>query len=168
MDMTNSFFQTHVHLDDVHLTAVTTHFRLYEWLAMPMGLRNSPAIHQQCITAALHELLGHICHIYLDNIIIWSNTVAEHTKHVWMVLEALQKAKLYCNLKNCKFYLLELEFLGHHISHQGIEASSSKVDKILNWPVLRNTTEVCSFWVWYGISLSISLNLRTTLLFLHP
>jgi hypothetical protein len=46
LDMTNSFFQTKVHPDDVHLTAVTTLFGLYEWLAMPMGLRNSLPIHQ--------------------------------------------------------------------------------------------------------------------------
>ena len=46
LDMTNSFFQTRVHPNDIHLTAVTTPFGLYEWLAMPMGLRNSPPIHQ--------------------------------------------------------------------------------------------------------------------------
>ena len=45
MDMTNSFFQTCIHPDDVHLTAVTMPLGLYEWLAMLMGLRNSPAIH---------------------------------------------------------------------------------------------------------------------------
>jgi hypothetical protein len=44
--MTNSFFQTRVHPDDVHLTVVTMLFGLYEWLAMPMGLHNSPAIHR--------------------------------------------------------------------------------------------------------------------------
>ena len=38
IDMTNSFFQTWVHPDDVHLTAVTTPLGLYKWLAMPMGL----------------------------------------------------------------------------------------------------------------------------------
>ena len=42
MDMTNSFFQTCVHPNDIHLTAMTTPFGLYEWLAMPMGLKNSP------------------------------------------------------------------------------------------------------------------------------
>ena len=47
LDMTNSFFQTRVHPDDVHLTAVTTPFGLYEWLAMPMGLQNSLPIHQR-------------------------------------------------------------------------------------------------------------------------
>ena len=46
LDMTNSFFQMHVHPDDIHLTAVTTPFSLHEWLVMPMGLHNSPPIHQ--------------------------------------------------------------------------------------------------------------------------
>jgi len=105
--------------------------------------------------AALQEFLGKICHIYLDNIVICSNTVEQHTKHVKMVLAALRKAKLYCNPKKCHFYLLELEFLGHHISARGIKANTSKVDKILNWPVPTNTTEVRSFlWLvryilWY-------------------
>jgi len=69
LDMTNSFFQTRVHPDDVHLTAVTTPFGLYKWLAMPMGLHNSLPIHQRHIASALRELIGKICHIYLDNII---------------------------------------------------------------------------------------------------
>jgi hypothetical protein len=89
MDMTNSFFQTCVHPDDIHLTAVTTPLGLYEWLAMPMGPHNSPAIHQRCMTAALWELLGKICHIYLDDIVIWSNDVVEHTKHIALVMAAL-------------------------------------------------------------------------------
>src|ERR1700691_5304689 len=108
--MTNSFFQTRVHPDDVHLTAGTTLFGLYKWLAMPMGLRNSPPIHQRRMTLALRELLGKICHIYLDDIIIWSDTIEQHTKHIRMVLTALREAKLYCNPKKCHFYLLEMDF----------------------------------------------------------
>jgi hypothetical protein len=47
---------------------------------MPMGLKNSPAIHQRRVTKALGPLIGKICHIYLDDIAIWSNTVEEHEK----------------------------------------------------------------------------------------
>ena len=143
--MPNLFFQTWVHPDDIHLTAVTTPFGLYEWLAMPMGLRNSPPIHQRRMIATLRELLGKICDIYLDDIVIWSDTVEQHTHHIRLVLEALRKAKLYCNPKKCHFYLLELDYLGHHISARGIEANSSKVDKILDWPVPQNTTDIRSF-----------------------
>jgi hypothetical protein len=145
LDMTNSFFQTRVHPDDVHLTAVSTPWGLYEWLAMPMGLRNAPPIHQRRVTAALRKYIGKICHVYLDDIIIWSENVAEHTEHIRLVLQAMRDARLYFNPKKCEFYLLEVDFLGHHISQRGVEANSSKVDKILHWPTPKNTTDVRSF-----------------------
>jgi hypothetical protein len=121
-----------MHPDDIHLTAVMTPLGLYKWLAMPMGLRNAPPIHQWQMMAALCKYIGKICHIDMDDIMIRSDSVAEH-------------AHLYCNPKKCEFFLLELDFLGHHISARGVEANSSKVDKILNWPVPKNTTNVHSF-----------------------
>jgi hypothetical protein len=136
LNMTNSFFQTHVRPDNMHLTVVTTPFSLYKWLAMPMSLQNLPPIHQCCMTPALQELLRKICHIYLDNIIIWSDSVKQHTEHIWLALNALWKTKLYYNPRKCHFYLLELNFLGHHILACGIEANTSKVDKILHLPIL--------------------------------
>jgi hypothetical protein len=145
MDMTNSFFQTRMHPDDIHLTVVTTPFGLYEWLVMPMGLRNSPPIHQHRMTATLREHIGKICRIYLDDIIIWSDNVKQHTKHIRLVLSSLRKASLFCNPKKCNFYQLDVNFLGHRISARGVEVQSSKVDKILHWPTPKNATETRSF-----------------------
>ena len=145
MDMINSFFQTCVHPNYVHLTAMTTPFRLYEWLAMSMGLKNSPPIHQHCMVAALQHLIGKICHVYLDDIIIWSDSVVEHTKHIDLVMKALAVAKPHLNPAKWAFYLLEVDFLGHHISARGMEPNSSKVKFFLNWPVPKNATDVCAF-----------------------
>jgi hypothetical protein len=103
MDMNNSFSQTRVHPDDVHLTAVTTPKGLYEWLAMLMGLRKVPVIHQRRVGAALKLYIGKFCHIHWDNIVIWSASVEEHRRHVRLILEALKEAKLYCNTKKCEF-----------------------------------------------------------------
>jgi hypothetical protein len=97
------------------------------------------------VTAALRPFLGIFAHIYLDDIIIWSNSLEEHTTHIKLVMDALRKARLYCNAKKSKFYLTELVFLGHRISQQGIEACSSKVDKILSWPTPKSATDVRSF-----------------------
>ena len=52
---------------------------------------------------------------------------------------------LYLNPKKCRFYQMEINFLGHHISSRGIEANSSKVDKILKWLVPKSATNVRSF-----------------------
>jgi hypothetical protein len=145
LDMTDSFFHTKMDPDSIHLTAVTTPLGLYEWLVMPQGLRNAPPVHQRRVTVALRPFLGIFAHIYLDDIIIWSNSLEEHTAHIKLVMDTLWKARLYYNSKKSKFYLTELVFLGHRISQQGIEACSSKVDKILNWPTPKNATDVRSF-----------------------
>jgi hypothetical protein len=99
LDMTDSFFHTKMDPDSIHLTAVTTPLGLYEWLVMPQGLRNALPVHQRRVTAALRPFLGIFAHIYLDDIIIWSNSLEEHTAHIKLVMDTLRKARLYCNSK---------------------------------------------------------------------
>lgn len=125
--MTDSFFHTCMHKDSIKLCAVHTPLGLYEWTVMPQGLRNAPACHQQRDTQALREYIGKFCYIYVDDIVIWSNSEEEHSEHVRLILEALRKNKFYMNPKKCKFFLSELDFLGHHISQRGVEVQSSKV-----------------------------------------
>ena len=78
LDMMNSFFQTHMHPDNVNLTAVNTPWGLYEWVVMPMGIKNTPAIHQHRITLVLCPHIGRICHVYMDDITIWSQNLDKH------------------------------------------------------------------------------------------
>ena len=145
IDMTNSFFQTRMKPEDVHITAVSTPFGLYEWTVMPMGLRNAPSIHQRRVTHALRGLLGRICHIYLDDIIIWSTDLKTHITYSRQVFEALRRAKLYINPRKTKLFCKEVNFLGHHISENGIEADGTKVDKVVSWPIPKSATQARSF-----------------------
>jgi len=143
--MMNSFFQTCMHPDHVHLTAVNTPLGLYEWLVMPMGLKNVPAIHQCHVTCTLRGLIRKICHIYLDDIVIWSKTLEDHENNVRLVLKALQDAQLYVNPDKTNLFTLEIDFLGHHISARGIEADCKKADHIVNWPIPKFATDARSF-----------------------
>lgn len=145
IDMTNSFFQTKVHPDDMKFLAVHTPWGLYEWTVMPMGVRNAPAAHQRRMSVALRHLIGKICHVYLDDIIIWSQTVEEHERNVRMVLEALRGAHLFCSPKKTSLFNMEIDFLGHHISARGVEPDKSKIARILDWPVPRRANDVRSF-----------------------
>ena len=76
---------------------------------------------------------------------IWSDDLEEHEKHVDLIMLALRQSHLYLNGKKCKFFLTELDFLGHHISARGIEPQSSKCDKIMKWPTPQSATDVRSF-----------------------
>jgi RNase P subunit RPR2 len=64
---------------------------------------------------------------------------------VALVLEALRKAELYCSLKKSCLFATEIDFLGHHISAKGIEASTEKVERILNWPRPKSAKQVRQF-----------------------
>ena len=134
-----------MHPDDVKLTAVNTPWGLYEWVVMPMGIRNAPAIHQRHVTVALCQWIGRICHVYLDDIVIWSQNINDHKRNVETILGALKRNKLYCNPKKTKLFCTEIRFLGHHISQQGIEADEGKADCIIHWPTPSSAKQVRSF-----------------------
>ena len=134
-----------MHPDDIPLTAVNTPWGLYKWLMMPMGIKNAPAIHQCQVSTALQPFIGKICHVYLDNIVIWSDNLEDHTGNVQRILQTLEDAKLYCNPKRTKLFCMEIHFLGHRISSRGIEADGGKADQIRNWPTPRSATDVHSF-----------------------
>jgi Reverse transcriptase (RNA-dependent DNA polymerase) len=102
--------------EHIHLMAVSTPFGLYEWTVMPMGLRNTPSIYQRRVMHTLCRLLGHICHIYLDDIIIWSTDLETQITYSRQVLEALRQAKLYINPLKMKLLCQEVTFFGHWIS----------------------------------------------------
>jgi hypothetical protein len=141
IDLKDSYFQTRMHPDDIHKTAVSTPRGLYEWTVMPMGLRNAPAIQQRRLESALRELLHDICHCFLDDIVGWSGSLSNHVQNVHKILLALRKAGVFINPEKTKLFATEIEFLGHRISDHGIEACEKKAGRILDWPVPTSATE---------------------------
>lgn len=79
---------------------------------------------------ALRPLIGSICHVYLNDIIIWSQNLAEHKRNVRKVLDALCKARLFCSLKKTQLFCSSLRFLGHKILCARIEPDGEKIEKI--------------------------------------
>ena len=114
--------------DNIHLTAVWTLWGLYEWTIMPQGGCNAPATHQRRMTDALREHIGKICHVYLDDIIIWSQTLEEHKQNCNTILEVFRKASIYCNEAKSTLFTTELCFLGHIVSGSRIRVDPCKTD----------------------------------------
>src|SRR6202522_1105084 len=93
----------------------------------------------------LRRHIGKLCHVYMDDIIIWSDSLEEHEQHVRLILQTLKDAALYINKKKTNLFCYEISFLGHIISLDGIQADPSKVNKIIDWPVPKNLKEVQQF-----------------------
>ena len=133
LDQTNTFFQTRMREEDIPLTAVKTPWGLMEWCVMPMGLTNAPATHQARLEEALGDLINKICVVYLEDIVVYSQSSKQHESHVRAVLNWSRAANLYCSPKKTFLFRNKVKFLGHYISADGIRPDGEKVEAVQNW-----------------------------------
>ena len=102
---------------------------------MPFGLTNAPATFQTAMNALFYDWLDDFVIVYLDDILIYSESLEQHHEHVNRVLQRLSDNKWYCKLKKCDFASRHVEYLGHIISNGTIAIDKSKLKAILEWPV---------------------------------
>ena len=117
---------------------------------MPFGLSNSPATYQWLMEECLGTLNMEICVIYLDDLIIYSNSFEQHLERLDIVLTRLQHGNLKLSADKCYFFQERVKFLGHVVSRDGIETDPDKVEKIKNWPRPTNPDELRSFVAFCG------------------
>ena len=77
---------------------------------MPFGLTNAPATFQTLVNNAFRHFLNMFLIVYLDDIVIYSNTLEDHLEHLRQVLDALRMNELYAKLHKCIFGKPEIEF----------------------------------------------------------
>ena len=134
MDLTSGFFQAPLHPDSAKYTAFTTFMGNYQWLRVPMGAKGSPSwFQQQLATKVLAGLIYTICELYIDDIIIYANTLEEYIQRVSMVLQRLKEFGITINPKKCKFLMSEVEYVGYIISKEGLEFSKEKKEHTLSF-----------------------------------
>jgi hypothetical protein len=94
---------------------------------MPFRLTNAPATCQALINNVLREYLDIFVVAYLDNILVFSRNKEEHVKHIKLVLQALNQAKLRLKPEKCKFHKEEVKFLRFTVGVHGVKMSESKI-----------------------------------------
>src|SRR6266700_4099876 len=119
---------------------------LFELLVMFFGLTNNPATFQTMMNDIFEDLiLEGVVVVYLDDILIFTETIDEHRKVTHRVLELLEKHKLYLRLDKCEFEWTTVEYLGVIISHNSVAMDPVKVAGVAEWPAPTNKKEVQSF-----------------------
>jgi hypothetical protein len=145
IDLKDAYNRIRIRPGDEWKTAFRTRYGHFEYCVMPMGLCNAPATFQQYINEALAGLLDVFCVVYLDDILIFSDNVAEHADHVRQVLERLRRHQLYVKLSKCEFSTDRVEFLGFVVSTTGVSMEESRVSAIKEWPVPQSFRDVQVF-----------------------
>ena len=134
LDLRDAYHRIRIREGDEWKTAFRTRYGHYEYQVMPFGLANAPATFQAYINRALSDLLDICCVVYLDDILIYSQSDEQHEEHVRMVLERLRKFRLYAKLSKCAFKTDTVNFLGFVITPRGIEMEKSRIETIKAWP----------------------------------
>ncbi len=70
---------------------------------------------------------------YIDDILIYSGSLEEHAEHLRKVFQRLRENKLYAKLEKCEFGVMEVDFLGHRITQEGLKMDDHKVKAIVDW-----------------------------------
>src|SRR3954469_17860946 len=145
IDLHWGYNQVRIHHEDIEKMAFCMCYGHYQYKVMPFRLTNTPATFQALIQDVLHPLLDKSVIVYIDDILIFSKTDAEHHEHIRQVLAILRQHKLYGKTSKCEFFKPSVSYLGHIISDQGIATDPEKIEAIQAWPVPTSLKELQSF-----------------------
>jgi hypothetical protein len=113
---------------------------------MYFGLTNSPATFQTMMNEIFQDLITDgVVSVYLDDILIFTNSLEEHCRITRLVLDRMHEHKLYLQPEKCEFEKTRIEYLGIIISHNKVEMDPVKIAGVADWPTPSNKKEVQSF-----------------------
>lgn len=146
LDMATGFHQIPMDKDSVPLTGFVTPEGHFEYLKMPYGLANAPVVYQRIITKTLRHLIdsGKVL-VYIDDVLIMSETTDEGLTILHEVLSTLTNAGFSINLKKCSFLMTKVEYLGRTISQGQVQPSKQKVKALAESPVPKNVKQIRQF-----------------------
>ncbi|GJU90395.1 putative reverse transcriptase domain-containing protein [Tanacetum coccineum] len=122
-----------------------TRYGHFEFTVMPLGLTNAPAVFIDLMNHVCKPYLDKFVIVFIDDILIYSKSKEEHEVHLKLILELLEKEKLFRKFLKCEFWLQEVRFLGHVVNNEGIHVDPNKIEVVNNWKPPKTPTEIRSF-----------------------
>ena len=145
LDLRNAYHLVRIREGDEWKTAFNTPLGHFEYLVMPFGLTNAPAVFQCLVNDVLRDMLGRFVFVYLDDILIFSQSQAEHIQHVRQVLQRLLENRLFVKAEKCEFHASTVTFLGHIIAQGQVRMDPEKVRAVMDWPKPENRKQLQRF-----------------------
>ncbi|XP_073510888.1 uncharacterized protein [Phyllobates terribilis] len=134
LDLRGAYNLVRIRQGDEWKTAFNTRDGHYEYLVMPFGLCNAPAVFQELVNDIFRDLLYSCVVVYLDDILVFSPDLQTHRRDVRQVLLRLRQNHLFAKYEKCLFEQTSLPFLGYIISQTGLRMDPEKLSAIEKWP----------------------------------
>lgn len=146
LDMTSGYHQVEVAPEDRDKTAFVDgrghHLR---YVTMPFGLCNAPATFQRLMEKVLEGMVWDTVVVYLDDVVIFSQTIEDHMTHLKQVLDRFRQHNLKLKPRKCDLCRTQIKYLGHTVSSKGIATDPSLVERVQNWPQPTTVRKVRGF-----------------------
>ncbi|KAJ9547353.1 hypothetical protein OSB04_019896 [Centaurea solstitialis] len=145
IDLRSGYHQMRVREEDIAKTAFRTRYGHYEFLVMPFGLTNAPAVFMDLMNRVCRPYLDKFVIVFIDDILIYSQSKDDHEQHLRLILELLKAEKLYAKFSKCKFWIREVHFLGHVVNKERVHVDPAKIEAIKKWETPKTPTEIRQF-----------------------
>jgi hypothetical protein len=145
LDLRSGYWQVRIAEGDEPKTTCVTRYGSFEFLVMPFGLTNAPATFCNLMNNVFHDYIDKFVVVYLDDIVVYSESFDDHLCHLRLVLSRLRENSLYVKEEKCDFARKDILFLGHRISLGKILMDDGKVKAIHDWPPPKTVSELRSF-----------------------
>ena len=133
IDLRTGYHQLRVRDTDIPKTAFKTRYGHFEFTVMPFGLTNALAAFMDLMHRVFQPYLGRFVVVFVNDILIYSQSDWEHEYHLRIILQLLRDHQLYAKFSKCKFWLTEGRFLGHVVSAPGVLVDLKKVEALMSW-----------------------------------
>ncbi|TYK26678.1 pol protein [Cucumis melo var. makuwa] len=145
IDLRSGYHQLRIRDSDIPKTAFRSRYGHYKFIVMFFGLTNASAIFMDLMNMVFKDFLDTFVIVFIDDILVYSKTEAEHEEHLHQVLRTLGANKLYAKFFKCEFWLKKVSILGHVVSSEGVSVDPAKIEAVTSWPRPSTVSEVRSF-----------------------
>ena len=133
IDLSIGDHQLRVREVDIPKTTFRMRYGHFEFTMMPFGLTNVPTTFMDLMHRVFQPYLDQFVVVFVDDILIYSQSEEKHEDHLRIVLQALGDHQLYAKFSKYEFWLTEVRFLGHVVPASSVSIDPEKVEVVMSW-----------------------------------